>query len=78
MKAKKVTTRFKKVEAMPHIEERKKWLGRLVADKLLSHAQELAVGHKRLRPALKLPRTQMVKRHRTERAELGSGLIANR
>lgn len=70
VKAKDVSARFKEVEALPSIEEQKQRLGGLVADRLRSHAQELAAGHKKLRPALELRRSQLVERHRTERTEL--------
>lgn len=70
VKAKEVSARFERADALPSVDEQRQKVAGLVADNLRSHRQQIEDGYKRLRPSLEYKRVQMVERHRIERTGL--------
>ena len=70
VKAKDVTERFGKADALPSVNEQREMIAGLAADNLRAQAGEIEDRYKRLRPTVEFKRTQMVERQRIERTGL--------
>jgi len=70
VKAKDVSERFGKADALPSVDEQREMIAGLAADNLRAQAREIDDRYKRLRPSVEFKRTQMVERQRIERTGL--------
>jgi hypothetical protein len=70
VKTKHVNARFSSDQTIPSVDEQRKHVASLVADNLRRQRREIEEGYKRARPSIEFKRTQMVEKHRIERAGL--------
>lgn len=68
VKAKDVKARFENAQEFPRVDQQRKHVAELVADKLKGLRAEINEGYKRARPSIEFKRAQIVERHRIERS----------